>query len=284
VQITRVGDNQQRSEGFTLKDDMRVRVYAIGERSNSRRLMADYGTILDAKTREKVWTMDVDRTAYAGGASKNRVIDEVIDLPKGDYIVNFTTDDSHAYGTWNMDPPNDKEHYGITIMGVGPGYSPQAVQQYKEQRDKRVVAQIIKVGDDADLKEPFSLDKTTRLRIYAIGEGQGREMVDYGWIEDARTGNVVWEMTYGMTFHAGGGRKNRMVNMTFLLDKGDYVLRYRSDDSHSYNSWNVDPPDDPQYWGITVYRETAAESTSRHRLPPPVPAPPAHPVPDPDDE
>jgi len=284
VEITRVGDNQQRSEGFTLKEDMRVRVYAIGERSNSRRLMSDYGTILDAKTREKVWTMDVDRTVHAGGASKNRLIDEVIDLPKGDYIVNYTTDDSHAYGTWNLDPPRDREHYGITIMGVGPGFSPGAVQKYREQRDRRIIAQIVKVGDDADLKEKFSLDKTTRVRIYAIGEGQGREMVDYGWIEDARSGSVVWEMTYGMTFHAGGGRKNRMVNMTFLLDKGDYLLRYRSDDSHSYNSWNVDPPDDPAYWGITVYREEMPESTSRHRLPPPVPAPPAHPVPEPDDE
>jgi hypothetical protein len=280
VEITKVGDNQRRSEGFTLKEDMRLRVYAIGERSNSRRIMADYGTILDAKTREKVWTMDVDRTVHAGGAAKNRMIDEVIDLPKGDYVVNFTTDDSHAYGAWNMDPPRDREHYGITIMGIGPGFSASAVQKLKVQQDKRIIAQIVQVGDDADRKEKFRLDKTTRVRIYAVGEGQNREMVDYGWIEDARSGNVVWEMTYGMTFHAGGGRKNRMVNMTFLLDKGEYVLRYRSDDSHSFDSWNVDPPDDPAYWGITVFREDVANGTGMSKVPPPPPRPPSPSEPD----
>jgi len=84
-------------------------------------------------------------------------------------------------------------------------------------------------------------------------------MYDYGWIENASTGTVVWEMTYSMTFHAGGGRKNRSVNTTLLLEKGDYLLRYRSDDSHSYNDWNVEPPDDPEYWGITLYRDESLE-------------------------
>jgi len=38
------------------------------------------------------------------------------------------------------------------------------------------------------------------------------------------------------------------------LPAGDYVLRYRSDGSHSYNDWNSDPPDDPESWGIAVFR------------------------------
>jgi hypothetical protein len=62
-------------------------------------------------------------------------------------------------------------------------------------------------------------------------------------------------MTYSMTFHAGGGRKNRIVNTTILLDKGEYILRYQSDDSHSFNDWNTEPPDDPSMWGITIYKE-----------------------------
>jgi hypothetical protein len=217
--------------------------------------MADYGYVTDAKTRNKVWTMDVERTSHAGGASKNRLVDEIIDLPKGSYIVTYVTDDSHSYGNWNDDPPCDQDHYGITLMGVGERFDSALVTKYVEERDKSIVAQIIRVGNDEDRTERFSLDRTTRIRIYAIGEGQNREMVDYGWIEDAKTGLVVWEMTYGMTFHAGGGRKNRSVNTALLLEKGDYRLRYRSDDSHSYSDWNTDPPDDQQYWGITVYRD-----------------------------
>ncbi len=273
VSIVKVGDNESRSEGFTWKEDANRRVLAFGERSNSRRVMADYGSILDARTRNKVWSMDVDRTQYAGGALKNRYIDEIIHLPRGSYVVTYVTDDSHAYGDWNDDPPFDQENYGITVMGAGNKFNGSIVTKYVEQRDKNIIAQIVRVGDDADKSESFTLDKTTRVRIYAIGEGQNREMFDYGWIEDARTGNVVWEMTYAMTFYAGGGRKNRMVKTTIVLDKGDYRLRFKSDDSHSYGDWNVDPPEDPEYWGITLYRDEGVPG------PPPPPAVPGMPTP-----
>jgi hypothetical protein len=266
------------SEGFTLKKDARIRIYAIGERDNSRRSMADYGTILDAKTREKVWTMDVDRTSHAGGASKNQYIDEIVTLPRGNYIVTYTTDDSHAYDDWNSDPPYDKEHYGITVMGVGEKWDPSIVGKYTEERNRNIIAQIARPGNSVDASKPFTIDKTTRVRVYAIGEGMGREMDDYGWIEDARTGTVVWEMTYRMTFHAGGDRKNRMVNTTIILDHGSYRLRFKSDDSHSFGDWNADPPDDQQYWGITLYRDDAPPAPGG----PAAPMPPATPEP-PDD-
>jgi hypothetical protein len=270
VALTKVRDNEYRSEGFTLKEPMKVRVYALGERNNNRRSMADYGLILDAKSRSKVWTMDVDRTEYAGGAAKNRYIDEVVMLPKGSYLVSYTADDSHAYDEWNDDPPFDPDHYGISVMGVGEKFNASMVTRYEEGRDKNIIAQIVRAGDDVNRAERFSLPKTTRVRVYAIGEGRDREMYDYGWIENARTGNVVWEMTYNMSFYAGGGRKNRMVNTTILLEKGDYVLHWKSDDSHSYGDWNVEPPEDPQYWGITLFRDEGAAS-------PPIPPVPGVP-------
>jgi hypothetical protein len=272
VKLVGVRDNETRSEGFVLKEDSDVRIYAFGERSNARRTMADYGQILDARTREKVWSMDVDRTMHAGGAEKNRYIDEIIRLPRGSYVVTYTTDDSHAYDDWNDDPPFDPENYGITVMGAGPGFSSAMVGKYVETRDKNILAQIVRVRDDANASERFSLDRTTRLRVYAIGEGQNREMFDYGWIENAKTGAIVWEMTYSMTMHAGGGRKNRSVNTTVLLERGDYVLRFRSDDSHSFGDWNVDPPEDATYWGITVYRDEPVEAAAP--APPQPPAPP----------
>ncbi|HEX9006540.1 MAG TPA: hypothetical protein VF889_04560, partial [Bacteroidota bacterium] len=241
VSIIHPKNNDHISRGFSLTRDADLRVLAFGERSNARRMMADYGQILDARTRNKVWTMDVDRTFHGGGASKNRYMDEIIRLPKGDYIVTYTTDDSHTYDDWNAEPPFDPEHYGITVMGAGPNFSPSIVGKYVETRDKNIIAQIPRPGNDEDRAEGFTLSRAMRVRVYAIGEGQGREMYDYGWIEDAKNGSIVWEMTYPMTFHAGGGRKNRMVNTTIMLDRGDYKLRWKSDDSHSYGDWNVDP-------------------------------------------
>lgn len=275
VSLVRAGDNDHLVDGFVLKQDADLRVYAIGERSNSRRTMADYGQIVNARTRAKVWTMDVERTQYAGGAPKNRYIDEIVHFPKGAYEVSYTTDDSHSFDNWNDDPPFDPWHYGITVMGTGPKWNPSIVGKYVESRDKSIIAQIIRPGNDVDRRLAFRLDKPTRIRIYAIGEGMGREMFDYGWIDNAKTGDHVWEMTYPMTFYAGGARKNRMVNTAMTLEKGEYILRWKSDDSHSYDDWNADPPDDQEYWGITIFRDEG-EDFAPKPIAPPEPPEPSH--------
>jgi hypothetical protein len=254
VQLTRVGNDERRSASFALKAPAQVRVYALGERGNSSRQMADYGWIIDASSREKVWTMDVDQTEHAGGGDKNRMIDEVITLPKGTYTVFYVSDDSHAYDDWNAAPPFDPEHWGITVYGEGEKFTMREVETNVSPKAAGVISQIIRVEDNAKLTEPFKLDRPTKVRIYSIGEGQNDMMNDYGYIEDAASGKIIWEMTYSMTFHAGGGRKNRMVNTTLMLDRGSYKLHYVSDDSHSYNHWNTDPPDDPTMWGITLYK------------------------------
>jgi hypothetical protein len=117
-----------------------------------------------------------------------------------------------------------------------------------------VLAQIVRVRDDENARKSFKLDRETQIRIYALGEGTGRSLADYGWIEDARTGKTVWEMTYRVTEPAGGAAKNRRFDGVITLPAGEYVARYETDGSHSFGSWNANPPDDPDMWGITVYR------------------------------
>jgi hypothetical protein len=62
--------------------------------------------------------MDYNRTHHAGGASKNRMADEVVNLPKGRYTLRFRTDDSHAFGQWNSPAPWDPGRYGVTVYAV----------------------------------------------------------------------------------------------------------------------------------------------------------------------
>lgn len=255
VSLTKVGDDDFASAGFTLKNDTKVRVYGIGEMSGDEE-MADHGWIVNAKTRERVWEMDGRKTSHAGGASKNRMIDEVITLPKGNYLAYYETDGSHSYQDWNSEPPLDEQHYGLTVYGWSDGFDAKSVTEFKEgEEDENVIAQLIRVRDDRHLTKQFTIDKLTKVRIYAIGEGVDREMADYGWIEDAKTGRTVWEMTYRMTDRAGGASKNRQVTATITLEKGEYELHYRTDDSHSYNDWNDDPPSDRAHWGVTVTKE-----------------------------
>jgi hypothetical protein len=254
VEIVRVGDDEHRSASFTLKKETKVHVYALGERSGDGR-MADHGWIVDANTREKVWRMDERRSVHAGGASKNRLVDEIISLPAGSYTVHYQTDDSHSYEDWNSGKPFDDERWGITLRGAGKDFDPKSVSVGAIPPPKNVVAEIVRVRDDRHERRRFTLDSVTRVRIVAVGEGSGDEMADYGWIEESSSRRVVWEMTYRMTDHAGGARKNRIVETRLTLEPGEYVLHYRTDDTHAFGDWNSDPPDDPEAWGIRVVKE-----------------------------
>jgi hypothetical protein len=254
VKLTEMRDNDYKSAGFSLKEDAKVRIYALGESDNDNSEMADYGWIMNAGTREKVWTMDPNASFHAGGAEKNRLFDEVFTLPKGDYIACYQTDGSHSYDNWNADAPFDPEHWGLTIMGAGNGFDAKTVAVFNEDDETGVVAQMIRVGDDEHVHQRFSIASKTTIRIYSIGEADGDEMADYGWIKNTDTGERVWVMDYDETKWAGGAKKNRLVDRTITLDKGEYEVHYRTDDSHAFNDWNDDPPDDRTRWGITIYK------------------------------
>ncbi len=259
VELIGLGDDETVARSFTLTRPIDVNVFALGEGGvNVFGLgegqggdMFDYGWIMDARTREIVWRMDYDDTDHAGGAAKNRVIDEVIRLDSGSYTVYFVTDGSHSYEEWNSGQPIDGELWGITLSGVGDGFDMSAVTAYEPASDPAIIAQLVEIRDDERRRTRFTLDQDTEVRIYALGEGSN-DMFDYGWIEAAGSGRVVWEMTYRSTDHAGGAEKNRRFNGTMSLPSGDYILRYESDGSHSFGDWNDDPPDDPAGWGVTI--------------------------------
>jgi len=252
VDLTKAGDDENLSKGFTLEEPMNLRIVCLGESGGND--MADYGWIINADTRETVWEMENHNSESAGGASKNRMIDEVVKFEKGNYIAYYSTDDSHSYNDWNDTPPFDPEQWGLAIWTESEKDS-KKLKMFNEGdfKTKNVIAQIVKVRDDESIRKSFSLDKDTKVRIYAIGEGSGRDMADYGWIENKDNGKVVWEMTYRTTERAGGASKNRMYNGTIMLPKGNYTLFYETDDSHSYRDWNDDPPRDPEMYGITLY-------------------------------
>lgn len=252
VALTHIGNNASRKQGFTLTRPMDVRIYALGEGRGGR--MFDYGWITGVGSRERVWTMNYDNTEPAGGDRKNRLVDTTIHLEKGSYVVHYISDDSHSAEEWNAAAPPDGRRWGITVLSAQGALDRAAVTPYDEKSDPSVLAQLTEIRDDDQVRKPFSLDRETDVRIYAVGEGSGGELVDFGWIEDAKTGRRVWEMTYRTTEHAGGASKNRRFDGVIRLPAGNYVLRYETDGSHSFGNWNAAPPDDPEAWGITIFR------------------------------
>jgi len=252
--LVRMGDDATRSQGFTLRQGMEVRIYAMGECTNRQaEAMVDYAWLMDRTSGRRVWTMRCDRTEPAGGAAKNRLYDGTVRLEPGSYMVYYKSDGSHSYGKWNAAPPVESRYWGVSLFPASGRLDPGAVGPL-ERDTVGLIADLTRVRDDRRSRRFFLLEAPSVIRVHAVGEGTGGEMNDYGWIEEEKSGNRVWEMTYGATVNAGGARKNRMFDGTVTLPAGRYMVVYQTDGSHAYGDWNADPPDDPDSWGIVLRR------------------------------
>ena len=123
--------------------------------------------------------------------------------------------------------------------------------------DAPMIAAIEDVKNGEVREARFALDAPRRLRVFAVGEGSDENVYDYAWLEDSATGEVVWFMNPLEAEPAGGAAKNRKFDAPIVLPAGDYVLRYRADDSHAHGDWNDVPPPGG-FWGVLVWDEGPA--------------------------
>jgi hypothetical protein len=250
VSLSDIGDSEEAKKGFSLRTAAALKIYALGEGVDGE--MFDFGYIIDANTRERVWVMEESETENAGGALKNRIARKTMDFAAGDYIVYYQSDPNHSQKGWNANPPYDPNFWGIMVSGASDNFDKSIVYK-SEENEGDLIVQLDHLGDYEEAYEGFTLDRPLRLRIYAIGEGRDGDMFDFGWIENVRSGETVWEMTYRNTESAGGAEKNRRFDGVITLPSGSYIANFRTDDSHSYQGWNAPKPLDPAGWGIKIY-------------------------------
>lgn len=251
ISILRSPNDHRVQKAFVLTKETKVRIYAFGE--GGSHTAYDYGWIDDIGNNKRIWTMSEREIKTAGGAEKNILVNDVITLPAGKYLVSYTTDGSHSYAGWNSRPPNDPQFWGITIWPVNENELANATVIQDFQFPKPVL-ELTKIKDDKKVSMNLTLIKPLTLRILCLGEGnRNGKMVDYGWISRADTGEKVWKIEGRENRHAGGGQKNRMIDEVIRLDKGNYIVNYITDDSHSYNDWNDAAPFEPERWGITLW-------------------------------
>ncbi len=248
VALPAATDNGHLTQAFRVRKPITLHIYAEGEGSGRR--LNDYGWITNARTRTRVWEMSLDKAQYAGGARKNRRQVETLLLPVGDYEATFITDDTHSPADWNAAPPCDPGLYGLTLSV--PADADLSAVSLTQPRQASVVADLVRVGNNQDRRAPFTLPAAQSVWLYAIAEGDGDDMADEVWLEDA-AGKRLWVMERSRTHHAGGATKNRLADEVISLPKGSYTLRVKTDDSHAYGQWNADAPWDPEHYGVTVY-------------------------------
>ena len=244
--------NSSIRKGFEITRPTSVEVYAIGELRRDGDF--DFGWIMNADTRKHVWTMTYAGTDPAGGAAKNRMAHETLQLKPGHYVAYFVCDDSHSPDDWNNVPATDPEFWGMTLR-VADRAARASVKPYDYEPVPagQTIVSMIGIHDDEMRSAGFALRRPMDVHIYALGEGTSDKMSDYAWIVDEESHKRVWGMRYEDTEHAGGAEKNRLFDGTVHLDAGNYLVYYRSDDSHSYNDWNGAPPAEERYWGISIF-------------------------------
>lgn len=254
VDFRQPGPNEYHRHGFKLSQETSFSIRAIGEYSDSYEQFVDGGWIVNADTREKVWSMDKWNTDRAGGADKNRLFSGEITLPAGNYIACYATDDSHDLKEWNAQPPVDPLNYGLLITTTKPEGAAN-IKPYNETQDQVEIVRMIRMRNNAFEKLGFRLKQKSAIHIIAVGERSfsDNELADMGWIVNADNMERIWEMTADNTVFAGGAAKNCLFDGIIELPPGNYIVYYRTDDSHAYSEWNATPPFNPEEWGISLF-------------------------------
>lgn len=250
LEIARAGNDFFERKPFHTSQTTRLLVRAYGEQVRSGRSFADFGWIERQSDLEPVWTMDPARTYPAGGASKNRLAEELVELAPGSYSLCYVTDDSHAFDKWNLEAPYDPSSWGIALYEIDG-----SIQPGESSNPDFPSISLTPIRSNEHRWKRFETSDRTRVRVIALGEGVGDKMADYGWLERASTGEVVWKMQYPDTRRAGGARKNREVRVVLELPADVYEVHYVSDGSHAFGDWNDDPPSQPHLWGITLIEQ-----------------------------
>ena len=251
VSFNHTSDERFLKKYITVKNDAKIKLVCLGE--GRKKSVFDYGWIYDLDRHERIWSMEPRKSDWAGGGEKNIEEYEELTLPKGNYAVYYVTDDSHAYSDWNTLPPDDPQMWGLTIWAVSDNDLAN-ISENKDYNEDSPVVEITKVRDDAMISKGLKVDSPVDVRLLCLGEATSRkEVADYGWIVNADNQEVVWQMDYDNSEYAGGGEKNRMCEQILHLNKGSYIVYYRTDDSHAYRDWNTAPPFDPEKWGITIW-------------------------------
>lgn len=209
-------------EGDAMKSAIAMEFYKIFE-------LGEQGSI--------PWKRDPEKAVQAIVETENPALKQML------------TDQMHVMGMMHQIMGNDAIYPALLSAGFKAGIF--SVEADKDIVEAEAIAEIIKVGNSSEHEAAFTIESQKDIRIYGIGEAVNGDFFDFGWITGKESGDTVWSMSTSPVEPAGGHYKNVKSDEVIKLDPGDYILHFKSDDSHAWMVWNASPPES-WFWGVKV--------------------------------
>lgn len=272
AEITDLDTGEIQSVGFSIKKDAQVNINAVGIRSNQNKDMLAYAWIINSDTRKLVWEMENRRTDRFKNKSHVREIKTTEFLKAGKYELYYSVQ-RPDYWEWNQGGSDFFGALGRLLDGGSDRIKRSDVRDcfVTLSSDALTAADIerfeidgglpgalirlTQLEDEQYIKQGFELTKPASLRIYALIEYPNYSdgtPADFAWIINLDTREKVWECDKWNVEYAGGSEKNQLHDEVVKFDKGRYALYVATDDSHSFEEFNANPPYDPMNWGVTI--------------------------------
>lgn len=262
VVLADMSENHVYRSGLRVDRDTEIVISmtASFETDEERAPIASYGWILNSEDRSVIWRPSRESLVRDGVLG---IVTDTIHIASGVYDVFYTTvgptRESRSNAPFLGLKPfwtNDTSKWSISISS-GPGQDLDNLP-IREIESGSVLPEgdgllwaTGPVGNRTANTHLFRVSEVAELSIYSIGEICSRDC-DFGYIEDVRDNERVWELTWDNTVPAGGAESNRLFRGTISLEPGIYRAGYQSDNSHASNRWRANPPWDPDGWGMTI--------------------------------
>ncbi len=249
-------------QSFQVSGHLKVLIDGVGTVDERRKAngLAAYPWIVRTSTGELVWAMNESPNTVLNGSIAKVTEDELV-LEPGDYTLNFA-----SYGQLlnrsRSSFTKDERKWNVVVYSPDAKDALRSIDGYIEGQTDHQIWDATSLGKDEKREYFFEVQSPVDLTIHAIGQIGNENVVqplDYSRIEDAQTGQVIWQLTRDNTIWAGGIAENRIFRGQRTLLPSVYRAVASTNNSHHYGAWRGNPPYDPEGWGL---RLTASERES----------------------
>ncbi|MCY4223959.1 MAG: hypothetical protein OXF06_03890 [Bacteroidetes bacterium] len=253
IALTDLKSRELAQERFQVSGQVKVLVDAIGsvdDRQDAQGLAA-YPWITQDDTKEVIWSMNESNTILKGSLAM--VEQDELTLESGTYTLNFA-----SYGQLLRSSRGEfrKDHgkWNVVLFAPDDHEALRSIVRPLRATSEDPIWQATSLGKNEKKEYFFEVNRSVEFHIQAIGQlgQQDQQPVDYSRIEDAVTGQVVWQLTSDNTVWAGGVRENRLFDGQQVLKPNVYRLVAVTNDRHHYGGWTGNPPYHPSGWGIQL--------------------------------